>query len=76
MLGWVVGTKALEILHGVKNRCVEPSLFTEKSNVFSYPMTCYEIFIGKIPLENVVASDYDAILLQGTRLELPSGLEF
>jgi serine/threonine protein kinase len=74
----VVGTRFWrppEILHGVKNRCVEPSLFTEKSDVYSYAMSCYEIFTGKIPLENVAANDYDAILLHGARPQLPSGLE-
>jgi serine/threonine protein kinase len=74
----VVGTRfwrAPEILQGVKNRCVEPSLFTEKSDVYSYAMTCCEVLTGKIPLENVAANDYDAILLHGARPQLPSGLE-
>jgi serine/threonine protein kinase len=79
----IVGTRfwrAPEILHGVKNRCVEPSLFTKKSDVYSYAMTCYSlgrflVLTGKIPLENVAANDYDAILLHGARPQLPSGLE-
>jgi serine/threonine protein kinase len=67
--------RALEILHGMKNRCIEPSLFTEKFDVYSYSMTCYNVLTGKIPFENVAVKDYDVILLQGARPKLPSCLE-
>ena len=73
----VVGTgfwRAPEILQGVKNRCVERSLFSKKSDVY-YAMVCYEVLTRNFPLENMARSDYDAVLLQGARPKLPTGLE-
>jgi serine/threonine protein kinase len=69
----VVGTgfwRAPEILLGLKNRNVTPNLFTRKSDVYSYGMTCYEILTGKFPLEDVECSDYDFVL-EGGRPKLP-----
>ena len=72
----VVGTgfwRAPEILRGLKKRDIPPSLFTEKSDIYSYAMTCYEILTGKIPFEGVPANNYD-VVLKGARPKLPSGL--
>jgi serine/threonine protein kinase len=49
----VIGTgfwRALEILQGMKNRCVERSLFSKKSDVYSYAMVCYEVLNREISL--------------------------
>ncbi|KAG0556112.1 hypothetical protein KC19_11G027100 [Ceratodon purpureus] len=79
----VLGTgiwRAPEILVGLGKQQVSgvptkesdvSSLFTKKSDVYSYAMTCYEILTGKTPFRKI---DYDAIL-QGTRPTLPRGLE-
>jgi serine/threonine protein kinase len=72
-----VGTgfwRAPEILLGVKNRDVQPSFFTEKSDVYSYAMTCYEILTGNIPLEGVQVNDYAGVL-RGARPKLPTDME-
>ena len=69
----IVGTlfwRAPEILLRVKNRRSQSIVFTEKSDVYSYAMTCYEIWTGKIPLEDLHDNDYDAVL-QGARPILP-----
>ncbi|KAG0616332.1 hypothetical protein M758_5G106200 [Ceratodon purpureus] len=73
----VVGTtfwRAPEILLAVKNHTITPDLFTEKSDVYSYGMTCYEILTGCIPFEEVSSSNYD-VVLGGARPELPSHLD-
>ena len=73
----VVGTRfwrAPEILNGIKNCKVQPSLFNEKSDVYSYAMTCYEVLTGKIPFEDIKPNDYD-VVLGGARPILPNGIE-
>ncbi|KAG0576985.1 hypothetical protein KC19_5G123400 [Ceratodon purpureus] len=75
--GGVVGTqfwRAPEILLAVKNHTITPDLFTEKSDVYSYGMTCYEILTGCIPFDEVSSSNYD-VVLGGARPALPSHLE-
>ncbi|KAG0624607.1 hypothetical protein M758_3G260400 [Ceratodon purpureus] len=73
----VLGTgfwRAPEILIGVKNRCVTPDLFTKASDVYSYAMTCYEIWTGCFPFENLKTNEYD-VVLGGERPILPSGMK-
>ncbi|KAG0600483.1 hypothetical protein M758_11G037900 [Ceratodon purpureus] len=64
--------RAPEILLGLKNRQVVPTLFTEKSDVYSYGMSCYEVLIGKIPLEGVPCNKYDEVIVHKKRPVLPS----
>jgi serine/threonine protein kinase len=78
----VVGTgywRALEILEAVKNRTLHttPNVFTPKSDVYSYAMTCYEILIGFTPFEDVDDMGRTSIddVLQGRRPKLPSHLK-
>lgn len=69
----VVGTRfwrAPEILLGVKNRRIDPSLFTKEADVYSFGMTCYEVLTGEIPLGYLGLKDYD-VVLQGVRPKLP-----
>lgn len=73
----VVGTgfwRAPEILLGVKNVNITPDLFTKKSDVYSYAMTCYEIITGEIPFEDIRATDYD-IVIGGRRSKLPRSIK-
>lgn len=73
----VVGTgfwRAPEILLALRNREVVPALFTEKTDVYSYAMTCYEILTGHIPFEGEKASNYD-LVLGGQRPHLPDALD-
>ncbi|KAG0600497.1 hypothetical protein M758_11G039100 [Ceratodon purpureus] len=66
--------RAPEILLGLKNHQVEPTLFTEKSDVYSYGMTCYEILIGKIPFEDVPAWKYDEVIVYNREPLFPSDI--
>lgn len=61
--------RAPEILLGVKNQDIKPDLFSQKSDVYSYAMTGYEILTGGVPLED--AHDID-VVLEGRRPILPS----
>ncbi|KAG0587398.1 hypothetical protein KC19_2G161700 [Ceratodon purpureus] len=73
----VLGTgfwRAPKILIAAKNRCVTPDLFTKASDFYSYAMTCYEIWIGCLPFENLKNNEYD-IVLGGERPILPRGLK-
>jgi serine/threonine protein kinase len=73
----VVGTgfwRAPEILLGVKNQDIKPDLFSKKSDVYSYAMTCSEILTGSIPFEDHRQSDYDAVL-QDERPKLPTNIK-
>jgi serine/threonine protein kinase len=57
----VVGTRfwrAPEILLGIKNRDIQPYLFTKEPDVYSYAMTCYEISTGRIPFEELRTTEY------------------
>jgi serine/threonine protein kinase len=71
----VCGTRfwrAPEILGDVKNRRVNPQSFTEKSDVYSYAMTCYKILTGLEPFERegYPQNNYD-VVLEGARPKLP-----
>lgn len=75
----IVGTgfwRAPEILLGLKHRNRAPlsNLFSEKSDVYSYGMTCYEILTGRIPFEGFQTNDYD-VVLGGGRPHLPGDVE-
>ncbi len=69
----VAGTgfwRAPEVLQQLK-RHVTPVISTDKADVYSYAMLCYEILTGSIPFEGHRQSDYD-LVLSGTRPELPA----
>lgn len=69
----VAGTgfwRAPEVLQQLK-RDVTPVISTNKADVYSYAMLCYEILTGSIPFEGHRQSDYD-LVLSGTRPELPA----
>ena len=69
----VVGTgywRAPEILRAVQTYNIKPHLFNEKSDVYSFAMTCYEVLTGCIPFEDLGARDYD-IVIGGQRPKLP-----
>ncbi|KAG0556271.1 hypothetical protein KC19_11G040100 [Ceratodon purpureus] len=68
--------RAPEILLGLKKRRAQPSLsidelFTEKSDVYSYAMTCYEVLTGKIPLNDLPPSKDDEVIQHNRRPVLP-----
>ncbi|KAG0620832.1 hypothetical protein M758_4G247900 [Ceratodon purpureus] len=70
----VLGTRfwrAPEVLLCVKNKDVKPDLHTCASDVYSYAMTSYEILTGRIPFGDIDESDYDHVVLQCKRPELP-----
>lgn len=72
----VVGTgywRAPEILQGVQNRDIKPHLFTKKSDVYSFAMTCYEVITGLIPFEDLDNSYNDVI--EGLRPKLPDSID-
>lgn len=77
----VLGTtiwRAPEVLLALKNKDVLTSeLFTEKADVYSYGMTCYEILTGHTPFEREgylpTTSNYE-LVLSGLRPELPNDL--
>jgi serine/threonine protein kinase len=69
----VIGTafwRAPEVLQQLKQD-VTPVILTDKADVYSYAMLCYEILTGSIPFEGHRQSDYD-LVLSGTRPELPA----
>ncbi|KAG0614539.1 hypothetical protein M758_6G185000 [Ceratodon purpureus] len=69
----VVGTgywRAPEILLALKTHDIRSHLFTEKSDVYSFAMTCYEVLTGCIPFESLGRSCYD-VVIEGRRPELP-----
>ena len=73
----IVGTRfwrAPEILLAVKNNNVKSHIFTRKSDVYSYAMTCYEILTGCIPLEGFCSMNYDHVL-RGGRPKLPENIQ-
>ncbi|KAG0613405.1 hypothetical protein M758_6G100400, partial [Ceratodon purpureus] len=72
----VIGTgfwRAPEILQACKDGVVhqKPEIFSKAAHVYSYGMTCYEILTRKFPFKNHPLNDYDLILAQGRRPELP-----
>ncbi|KAG0554382.1 hypothetical protein KC19_12G087100 [Ceratodon purpureus] len=73
----VTGTgffRAPEILEQVQKRvpCNE-LVFTEKADIYSFGMMCYEVITGCIPFEGYPLSDY-SIVLSGERPRLPHDL--
>jgi serine/threonine protein kinase len=62
--------RAPEVLQQLKQD-VTPVILTDKADVYSYAMLCYEILTGSIPFEGHRLSDYD-LVLSGTRPELPA----
>lgn len=74
----VVGTRfwrAPEILSAVKDIRNKPELFSEKADVYSYSMTCYEVLSGKIPFDDVPSHDYEQVFSGRTQLEWPGYIE-
>jgi serine/threonine protein kinase len=71
----VCGTRfwrAPEVLQALKSGATP--VLTEKSDVYSYAMVCYEILTGEIPFETEASSNYDDVL-SGKRPQLPAGLD-
>jgi serine/threonine protein kinase len=72
--GHVIGAmfwRAPEILLAMKNRDVQPALFTQTVDVYSYSMTCYEILTGEIPFQDVLPTN----VLNGNRPQLPKTID-
>lgn len=74
----IVGTgywRAPEILDVLQNPDAKPysneHLFTEKVDVYSFGMTCYEVLTGKIPFEELPRTAYN-VILDGKRPDLPA----
>lgn len=71
--------RAPEVLQALQNRGkdrnAEKNIWTEKADVYSYAMTCYEILTGRIPFGNLVGTraDHDAVI-RGERPLLPDDL--
>lgn len=75
--GGVVGTgywRAPEILQAVQLHDIKPHLFTEKSDVYSFSITCYEILTGCMPFEGLGRSDYN-VVIEGQRPKLPEDID-
>ncbi|KAG0563846.1 hypothetical protein KC19_8G064000 [Ceratodon purpureus] len=73
----VLGTtfwRTPEILLSLRDRNTTLELYTEKTDVYSYAMTCYEIVTGRIPFEGRSPSNYN-IVLSGQRPKLPNDLD-
>lgn len=77
----VVGTglwRAPEILQQLKDKVPTTELvFTEKCDVYSYGMTCYELVSGRIPFEDYECRPREGreLVLKGKRPELPPSLD-
>lgn len=72
----VLGTgfwRAPEILKALPD--VPAHAFSEKSDVYSYAMTCYEILSGCLPFENQLTSEVGVVVREGQRPELPAYVE-
>ncbi|KAH8944590.1 hypothetical protein BDL97_13G119600 [Sphagnum fallax] len=74
--GDVSGTgfwRAPEVLQALKDKATP--VLTEKSDVYSYAMVCYEILTGEIPFGNkVLLTNYEHVI-SGNRPQLPAGLD-
>ena len=58
----------------MKSRKIDPELYTKTADVYSYGMTCYDIVTGRLPFEDLCASDYDVVIC-GERPKLPKDIE-
>ena len=73
----VVGTgywRAPEILKALQQHDIKPHLFTQKVDVYSYAMTCYEVLTGLIPFENLNGNCYN-VVIGGQRPNLPQHID-
>lgn len=67
--------RAPKVLQALKdNKDMISTIYTSKTNVYSFGMTCYKIMIGLILLDNHLKSIYDMILLQNRCPKLPSNI--
>lgn len=69
----VMGTgywRAPEILRGVQKHNVKQQSFTQKADIYSFGMTCFEVVTGKIPLEDIPLTAY-GVVIDGERPYLP-----
>jgi len=89
--GGVIGTgfwRAPEVLKALKDNATP--VLTEKSDVYSYAMVCYEILTGKIPFDEILTGKipfgnedpkltlYERVIehvIKGNRPQLPAGLD-
>jgi serine/threonine protein kinase len=77
----VVGTgfwRAPEILYALKNKAknmlLDPKIWTEKVDVYSYAMTSYEVLTGCIPFQNRAMNDCEGVI-EGVRPPLPNYID-
>ena len=54
--------RAPELLQAVQQCDIKPELFTEKSDVYAFGMTCYEILTRCIPFEELDGRCYDIVI--------------
>lgn len=69
----VVGTgfwRAPEVLLALKNRTGAAEACSQKADVYSFAMTCYEVLTGCLPFEGTPMTNYD-LVLSGHRPVLP-----
>ena len=73
----IIGTgfwRAPEILEQLQKKdCTSELLLTEKADIYSFGMLCYEMITGRTPFEGHPGNDY-SIVLRGRRPELPHDL--
>lgn len=67
--------RAPEVLRAVQNHDSDRNIWTKKVDVYSYGMTCYEVLTGRLPLENLLRTDYDAVIVRGERPPLPDYID-
>lgn len=52
-----------------------PDLFSERADVYSYAMTCYEVLTGRIPFEDVGSTDYEPVCSGKVKLKCPLAID-